>query len=768
MKKITIKVFLGITMLASLFANAQLTENFDAGTALPAGWSIINSGDANGWVVGTPGGGTAHSGANVAKLVYGATAHLDYLISPAITVTTGVSDHLGFWVRHRSNTFPEPYELLLSTTGTNEADFTTTLAAAVTPTATWAEMSYSLSAYAGQTVYIAWKSTTTDQWELYIDDVVVDVAAAAVPVCSTVVSPTDGAVNVPTGNVTFAWTAVAGATSYDMFYGLTAGNATTLVGNFTGTSAAITLNGFNTTFYWKIVPKNSAGSAIGCPEWSFTTVPPPAVPANDDCANAIAVASFPYTNTQDATSATNNAGVITACVGGMNDGVWYTIVGNGSSLEVNVTAVVGWDPELGIYTGTCGALACVSSTDIGGTSGDETYVILNSVLGTTYYINVGHYNGATDTAEGPFTIEVTSLDTTPPANDALADAAAVACGSTVIGDTTYATLDQDSAPDGFGADMDAPNVWYSFTGSGVAQTVTLDLCGSAYDTSVLVYTEIAGVLTIVAANDDDATCGAFPLDTRSRVSFTSDGTTTYLIAVEGWNAASVGSFTMDVTCAVVNPPAVANQTCALALGINVDNTDVLSDNSFGDVSATQPSCDTFGTVQDVWFSFVAPASGSVDVNVSNGSMTSSNFTVYSGDCAVLTQVAGACNANIATTLTESLTALMEGSTYYVQVWSGATEQGTFSLRLSDPSLATTNFETSNFKVYPNPVKNILNLSYDQNISNVSVFNLLGQEVIAKSVNSNLSQIDMSHLANGTYMVKVSADNFTKTIKVVKQ
>ena len=78
------------------------------------------------------------------------------------------------------------------------------------------------------------------------------------------------------------------------------------------------------------------------------------------------------------------------------------------------------------------------------------------------------------------------------------------------------------------------------------------------------------------------------------------------------------------------------------------------------------------------------------------------------------------------------------------------------------------FETSTFKSYPNPVKNILNLSYNKNISNVAVYNLLGQEVIAKAMNANQSQIDMSHLSNGTYLVKVNADNQVKTIKVIKE
>lgn len=83
-------------------------------------------------------------------------------------------------------------------------------------------------------------------------------------------------------------------------------------------------------------------------------------------------------------------------------------------------------------------------------------------------------------------------------------------------------------------------------------------------------------------------------------------------------------------------------------------------------------------------------------------------------------------------------------------------------------LANTSFNNAGFKFYPNPVKDVLNLSYTQNISKVTVYNIIGQEVTTKAINDNQSQIDMSALSKGTYMVKVTTDNGTKTIKVIKE
>ncbi len=85
-----------------------------------------------------------------------------------------------------------------------------------------------------------------------------------------------------------------------------------------------------------------------------------------------------------------------------------------------------------------------------------------------------------------------------------------------------------------------------------------------------------------------------------------------------------------------------------------------------------------------------------------------------------------------------------------------------------PQLATNTFDNIQFVSFPNPVKDVLNLSYDKNITSVTVINLLGQEVLTTKFNSNEAKIDMSTLISGVYMVKVLADNEEKTIKVIKE
>jgi Secretion system C-terminal sorting domain len=75
---------------------------------------------------------------------------------------------------------------------------------------------------------------------------------------------------------------------------------------------------------------------------------------------------------------------------------------------------------------------------------------------------------------------------------------------------------------------------------------------------------------------------------------------------------------------------------------------------------------------------------------------------------------------------------------------------------------------SAFTYFPNPVKNTLTLNAQNSIEKVVMYNVLGQEVLRVNPNTVDSEIDMSSLVDGTYFVKVSINNSTETIRVIKQ
>jgi len=76
-------------------------------------------------------------------------------------------------------------------------------------------------------------------------------------------------------------------------------------------------------------------------------------------------------------------------------------------------------------------------------------------------------------------------------------------------------------------------------------------------------------------------------------------------------------------------------------------------------------------------------------------------------------------------------------------------------------------EAKGFFAFPNPVVDVLRLSAKENITEVSVHNMLGQEVYNTKPSALNHQIDMSSFPNGTYVVSISIGNVKGSTKIVK-
>ena len=99
-------------------------EDFTSGNTSLNCWEVVNGGDANTWLFSTNG---------EAAIQYSSTAHDDYLISPKWNIQAGTSDRITFEARNQSASWLEQFDLLLSTSGTSQADFTETIAANLVP-----------------------------------------------------------------------------------------------------------------------------------------------------------------------------------------------------------------------------------------------------------------------------------------------------------------------------------------------------------------------------------------------------------------------------------------------------------------------------------------------------------------------------------------------------------------------------------------------------------------------------------------------------------
>jgi hypothetical protein len=241
-----------------------------------------------------------------------------------------------------------------------------------------------------------------------------------------------------------------------------------------------------------------------------------------------------------------------------------------------------------------------------------------------------------------------------------------------------------------------------------------------------------------------------------------------------YSAWSTVSFTTLAT-----PPANDDCTNATALTPGGVYSDYPVDGTNAGASTSSQTAPTtcFGfSGGDVWYSVVVPASGNITIEtgtpVGGGAGIDTVITAYSGDCAFPTQIG--CDDDGATEFAVgfsklSLTGQTPGNTILIRAYEYNNDVvGNFGIAAYDASLSTGSFDSASFTAYPNPVKDMLNLSYSSDITSVEVYNMLGQKVITKTLNVSQGQIDMSNLNTGNYIVKVTADGLVKTIKVVKQ
>lgn len=83
-------------------------------------------------------------------------------------------------------------------------------------------------------------------------------------------------------------------------------------------------------------------------------------------------------------------------------------------------------------------------------------------------------------------------------------------------------------------------------------------------------------------------------------------------------------------------------------------------------------------------------------------------------------------------------------------------------------LAVDNVNANKFSFYPNPTSGILNISAANKIENVEVYNTVGQKVLGFAPNTNQSEINMSSLPKGVYLVKALVNGKVTTNKVIKK
>ncbi len=95
-------------------------------------------------------------------------------------------------------------------------------------------------------------------------------------------------------------------------------------------------------------------------------------------------------------------------------------------------------------------------------------------------------------------------------------------------------------------------------------------------------------------------------------------------------------------------------------------------------------------------------------------------------------------------------------------------QGNMSVNVSACNLGTNDIAVKTFSVYPNPAKNIVNIINSKNdmINKISLYDVDGKLVFMNI--GNLNSIDITSLKKGIYVMQISSEKKTESIKVIKE
>lgn len=172
---------------------------------------------------------------------------------------------------------------------------------------------------------------------------------------------------------------------------------------------------------------------------------------------------------------------------------------------------------------------------------------------------------------------------------------------------------------------------------------------------------------------------------------------------------------------------------------------------------------------DVFYTYT-PTDVAQDVVISlcdGGTDYDSLLRVFDDECNLVNEIA--VNDDSCGLQSEVEFFAAEGSTYTIMVEGFGANTGNYSLAIScEPNLSVDSAEFNNFNFYPNPAQDRINLDAQQSIEQVTIFNMLGQQVLNQKVGVANTQLDVSNLASGNYIMQVIIDGQKGVYKVLKQ
>ena len=353
--------------------------------------------------------------------------------------------------------------------------------------------------------------------------------------------------------------------------------------------------------------------------------------------------------------------------------VWFEVVVPSSGhlrIEKNNLSI-GNSYSSAIYSGSCGSMTELSCIGSNGSFNLHDH----AMAGSTLYIRLWDFNAAF----GSGTFNLCAWEPNIPENDFCANALTLAIDSVCVIDTfsllgcTAETSSIANNPScGF---YEGGDIWFKFTmpSSGHCR---LKL-GNLFPTNAkfAIYQGACGNFTEYQCLQ---TQNAFSIHDHALA-----GSTFYIRIWNFSNAFSGGNFEICVT----EPNTAENDFCANAIPIPVGLGCIpVTYSSLGCTSepisiAANPSCG-FYEGGDIWYKFIMPTSGLINIEKSSISPMNAQFALYTGTCGAFTQIACSQLQN-SFTLNNIAVA---GQNIYLRVFNyGNADGGTFNICLFDPT-----------------------------------------------------------------------------------
>jgi hypothetical protein len=318
---------------------------------------------------------------------------------------------------------------------------------------------------------------------------------------------------------------------------------------------------------------------------------------------------------------------------------------------------------------------------------------------------------ATPTITPPFTATPSRTPTSSNGlfNDACANAMIIDSApysSTVV--TSLATADATDPAPGCGNHSRGKSVWYRFTAPSNG-TLTANTFGSNYDTILSAYTGACGAYAPVPGACNDDTSGL-----QSRVAFTASGGVTYYFLASAYsnNGGTLAfqltfqgtgptatptetftpgpptatftvtpTFTQGPPPTATSPSGLPNDACSNTTTIAAVPYSGTAVTTAATIEATDPAptCGNHSRGKSVWYSFTAPATGTLTANTF-GSSYDTILSAYTGSCGAFASVS--CNDDSNSLQSRVSLQVTAGTTYYFLVTAYTSNGGTLRFSLS--------------------------------------------------------------------------------------